>query len=362
MFKTASGVSDVSRLFKTTRLAQLQASIGDPLLNANGAFPTQQIVESPAASFSRKDFGLKMRIPRKIKTRRIVVNDLDNQFGLPSFSTVNSAYKQKLKFKEMAVPVHAQYKSQLNDTSAKYAGYKERKNPLFSSVLEGLSSNSLADELGIAKMSPNSLEFKNIIEPVLKKLRKPFMKWLAVTHPEVLSSSVSMERKSKTQYFIEFIKHMKATNPEMVKFNTSVIPESYAKKLSGTAGLSYNLSGRLIQTPNGSYTHRVQLGRVVSEGSLLAVNGFTSNLKTLVSSSKLKSVITRAQNESVDGIFSREVKIPLRVTDVKVNLDSHDLSITSDAVSAKRAIFDSKRTRKMDDSPDLSGLMEMLRG
>lgn len=362
MFKTASGVSDVSRLFKTTRLAQLQSSIGDSLLNANGAFPTQQIIESPAASFSRKDFGLKMRVPRKIKSRRIVLNDLDNQFGLPNFSTVNSIYHQKLKFREMALPVHAQYKSQLNDTSAKYSSYKERKNPLFSSVLQNLNSNSLADELGIAKLSPNSSEFKNTIEPVLKKLRKPFMKWLAVNHPEILSSSMSIERKSKTQYFIEFIKYIKLTNPSLVKFNSNEIPDSYSKKLSGTAGLSYNLSGRLIQTPNGSYTHRVQLGRVVSEGSLLAVNGFTSNLKTLVSSSKLKSVITRAQNESVDGVFSREVKIPLRVTDVKINLDSRDLNITSDAISAKRAIFDSKRTRKTDDSPDMSGLMEMLRG
>lgn len=362
MMKTPSGISDVARLFRRSKIAQLQSKIGDPLLAANGAYPTQQIVEVPDSCFSRKDYGLKMRIPRKIKTRRIVVNDLDNKYGLPSFSTNNSAYKQKLKFREMSIPVHAQYKAQLNDTSAKYESYAERKNPLFASVLEGLNSNSLAEELGLKKVSPNSIEFKNEIMPVLVKLRQPFKKWLAEQHPEIFTNSLSMERKSKCQYFIDFIKHIKATQPELVQFNKSkLIPESHFKKLSGTAGLSYNLSGRLIQTPNGSYTHRVQLGRVVAENSLLAVNGFTANLRSPSASSKLKSVTTRAQNESVDGLFAREVKLPLKVTDVKINLDTHYMSINADPIDHKRQIFQNDRTKTEPQPIELQGLMEMLK-
>ncbi|GAV29948.1 hypothetical protein PMKS-003454 [Pichia membranifaciens] len=356
MLKGIHGPSAFGRLLKDTKVAQLQASIGSRELNANNGFPTHQVVESPASSFSRRDFGLKMRIPKKIKTRRIIVNDLDNKYGLPNFETLNGDYFKKLRFQELGIPVNATYTQFINSSNSSQNKSTTTQNPLFASSREFSSPQNIAGLLHIKNQPLNSKEFAENIKPQLKALRKPFYKWLMKNHPESIS---------KKSLYDEFKRYIELEKPQLFGNSKNYIPSTYAEKLSGTGGLSYNLKGRLFQTPNGPKTSRVVPGRIVSKYSnytKCTVGGFVGNVGNVAANNSYVETLA-LQNRSIeDDKFAREFKIPATVVNATMVLDNKSLDLTVNPI--KRASNFGKRTitrrNPAEQSLAFSSLMNLL--
>lgn len=325
MLKSVNGQSALGKLLKSTKIAQLQNKIGDRTLNANGAFPTHQVIEAPASSFSRRDFGLKMRIPKKIKTRRIIVNDLDNKYGLPNFETLNGDYLKKERFQELGIAVEP-VSSRFNNSNTSNNAAKSSNttsNPLFESSKEFLVPQTIAGLLHIKNQPLNSENFNKVVKPELKSLRRPFLKWLATNYPESLT---------KKSLYEEFKKFIQIEKPQLLNTSRTFIPPTYANSLSGTAGLSYNLKGRLIQTPNGSQTSRLVPGRIVAKSSNFtkcAVGGFVANVSNVAANNSYVEKLV-FQNRTVDNEnFARELKVPTTVTSAKLYLDTKTLDLTA---------------------------------
>lgn len=331
MFKGVQGTSTLGKHLKNTKISQFQASIGDRVLNANKDFPTHQIIEAPLASFSRRDFGLKMRIPKKIKTRRIIVNDLDNKYGLPNFETLNGDYFKKLRFKELGVPVTAKfYDSQtekmLRERSEEGKNASVNKNPLFESSKQYFVPNSIADLLHIRNQPLNSSNFTRHIKPELKSLRRPFLTWLATNYPSSLVSN------DLTLLFKKFIETEK---PQLLAKSKDYIPSTYSESLSGTAGLGYNLKGRLFQTPNGPQKSRLVPGRLVGRGdngAKFAVGGFITSLRTRGNDQTYQRLLLQNRTNQ-DNTFSREVQVPGSITQVTLDLKNRQLNFDSTAIT-----------------------------
>lgn len=362
MIKSANGPASMGKLLKNTKLSQLQNSIGDRTLNANSSFPTHQIIEAPTSSFSRRDFGLKMRIPKKIKTRRIIVNDLDNQYGLPNFETLNGDYFKKQRFQELGIHVNAHFSdinsSSKNNSSLNKNSNKVSYNPLFPSSKQFSTPQSIAGLLQIKNQPLNSTNFLTNIKPELRSLRQPFLKWVAQNHPESLTKNSLSE---------EFQKFIETERPQIISNNKNFIPSIYADQLSGTAGLSYNLKGRLFQTPNGPQSSRIVPGRVVgkSEGPRLAVGGFVANVSQSPSRGNYIDTLT-LQNRTVDGEnFARQLAVPTSVTGASMYLDKKQFNLTVQPIT--RPSSQSFRTVSKRQQPSVSNnlmvdeLLNMLR-
>lgn len=364
MLKSIHGPSTFGKLIKDTKISQLQASIGNRELNANNGFPTHQIIESPSSSFSRRDFGLKMRIPKKIKTRRIIVNDLDNKYGLPNFETLNGDYFKKLRFQELGIPVNAIFShsnstnSNLNSksTSNDQSTSKLTHNPLFPSSKEFSTPQTIAGLLHIKNQPLNSKDFIDKIKPELKSLRRPFLTWLAKNHPESLS---------KKSLYEEFKKFVEIEKPHLFNDNKYYIPSTYENKLSGTAGLSYNLRGRLFQTPYGPKTSRIVPGRIVSKFTnytKCTIGGFVGNIGNVAANNSYVETLA-LQNRSVeDNKFAREFKIPATVTNATMILDSKSLDLTVTPIKRTNNFSKKIMSKRSEGNQEaiFSNLMNML--
>ncbi|GMF00651.1 unnamed protein product [Ambrosiozyma monospora] len=177
MSRSIAAAGEFSKAFKTTRVAQLPSKLGELGLDQSGAFPTHQVIESLPSSFSRRDFGLKLRLPKKTKTRYIVINDIDNKYGLPDFEPRSGFLWKKLRFQELGIPVTSRESSLASDKNTK------KTNPLFPTTEVTHNTESIAQALNIERQPLDSANFKTVVKPALKQLRKPFMKWLQEHHP-----------------------------------------------------------------------------------------------------------------------------------------------------------------------------------
>lgn len=360
MFKGVNGSSTMGRLLKETKISQMQNSIGDRALNANSGFPTHQIIEAPSSSFSRRDFGLKMRIPKKIKTRRIIVNDLDNKYGLPNFETLNGDYFKKQRFQELGIPVNAFFShsnslTNKNNTQGSTAS-KSTHNPLFANSKEASTPQTISGLLHIKNQPLNSKNFIDVVKPELQSLRKPFLSWLAKNYPDSLS---------KRTLYDEFKKFIELEQPQLLKGDKNFIPSTYLEKLSGTAGLSYNLKGRLFQTPNGPQTSRIVPGRIVSKSASYtkcAVGGFIGNVSNVVANNSYVESLS-LQNRTVDSEkFARQFKIPTTVTNATLYLDNKQLDLTVTPIKDSYKPQSRVNGKKLANTPVpvMSELLELL--
>ena len=354
MSKSTGSMSVMGRLFKNTKIPQLQNSIGDSILNANSSLPTHQIIEAPTDSFSRRDFGLKMRIPKKIKTRRIIVNDLDNKYGLPNFETLNGDYFLKKRFRELGIPVNASYNENSNNNNNNLNNNKNQRffnnnnnnlnnnndsnnndpdilnsllkceNPLFESSKEFSKSKLISGTLDITNQPLNSINFIKNIKPELKNLRKPFLKWLTINNIQITNN---YELSSYFKSFIES-ENLKLSN----NANKNEIPKNAYNQLSGTAGLSYTLKGRLFQTPNGVKSNRVVPGRIVgnnSSSSKAAIGGFIANITRQASNDNYVESLVSQTKMIDENKFSRQVQVPLVIDNVTLNLKNKNLNLNA---------------------------------
>ncbi|KAH3664276.1 hypothetical protein OGAPHI_004628 [Ogataea philodendri] len=312
-------MSDLARLLRSTKLAQLAKPLGDLEKNISGAFPTHQVVESLPASFKRRDFGLKMRIPTKIKSKYIVVNNLDNKYSLPDFEPLGGFALKKKKFQEFGIPVQVRNStiSQKNGSSPLLPGY----NPL-------QDENSIARELGLLVKRPSSLEFATN-KRYIRTLRRPFMEWLAKTYPErVMQADLSKE-------IVEFLKIHKAKESSLTA-KRSKFSNLYRNQFSGTAGLSYNLKGRLFQSPNGVLANKVLPGRYISArstGSRFALGGFVGNSVTSGLHVKYLNKLADVRRPlDAQGRYAREFTVPLIPKAAHINLIKKKLSFEVEPV------------------------------
>ncbi|ODV82811.1 hypothetical protein CANARDRAFT_209663 [[Candida] arabinofermentans NRRL YB-2248] len=352
MSKSIAATGDFARLFKTTKLAQLPNRLGDLGYDKAQAYPTHQIIESLPSSFSRKDFGLKVRLPKTLKTKHIIVNDLDNKYQLPDFEPLNNFYYKKLKFQELGIPVSTINDNQNNIQSSSFLFPKKK------STNNDNDKKTIADILSIPKQSTSSKSFQSI-KNNLRSLRQPFKEWLVQHYPERISSE---DLTSEIVEFLQSTNIQNELNLNLKKDSSSpIIPSSYASGLSGTAGLSYNLKGRLFQTPNGAISKKVVPGRLVkptSTGVRFGLGGFIG--QSSINASQVPYLNDmRNTNRPLNnkGQFSREFKIPLIAKDVTLNLDTGRLKFDIQAVKVRRddssfgsrngSLFQRKVTRRV---------------
>ncbi|GME86208.1 unnamed protein product [Ambrosiozyma monospora] len=159
------------------------------------------------------------------------------------------------------------------------------------------------------------------------------MKWLVKNYPERVNN-IDLSR--------EIVQFINETNPSLSNSQNSknTIPESYAEKLSGTAGLSYALKGRLFQTPNGIESSRIVPGRFLhgkSTGNLFGVGGFVG---TSYYSPSQVSYLKRLSNHpsrpvtvsSESSTFSRELRIPMMAKNAYLASDKRKLELEVEPV------------------------------
>lgn len=339
MSKSIGAAGRFSRLFRNTKIAQLPKTSGELGLDKSKAFPTHQVIESLPSSFSRRDFGLKIRLPKKLKTRRIVINDLDNKYGLPDFEPLNGFYWKKQRFREFGIPVQIRRSGLKNLQNS----ITNNASPLFPKNSRATGDKTtIAGTLDLKRQSITSKTFESQLKPQLRKLRRPFFEWLVKNYPDRLyHADLSKElteflNQTKPSIAVKSTGNGKR-DPRSPKFN---IGPSYADKLSGTAGLSYNLGGRLLQTPNGIESSKVLPGRFLQSkitGHHFALGGFVgyssasqSQVKYLNKLNTLNRPITGSDS------FSREFKVPIVPKHAYINPENHTLELQLDPVRSMK--------------------------
>lgn len=358
MSKSIAAVGDFARLFKTTKLSQVPKQLGELDVSLEKDFPTHQIIQSLPSTFARRDFGLKSRLPKKLNSKYIVVNDLDNKYQLPNFEKNNGFFLKKLRFKEMGLPIITKQKSDSSSKSSSSSQSQQHTlNPLFptnneinliekninlASAVETASAsssttttlnNDFAKFLNINNNSNSSLspqQYRNLSKK-LSILRKPFYEWLAKNHPAKITSYELT--KELTQFLIEN-KDSKEIQ-SILSSNNEIIPKSYFEKLSGTAGLSYNLKGRLSMSPNGIQSSKVIPARFVgsSFSATFAAGGFIGS-----SSSNVKNAFKGYQVSTDEfGRFTKEIKYPVIPQDAVLDLTNKKLNLSFNTVAQKNA-------------------------
>lgn len=275
--------SNLSHLLRNSRIAHVPKS-KKPLNSASPRFhPTHQIIETKPSTLHRQEWGLKSSIPSKVQTRYIIFNDLDTLERLTTFEPNAGSQWSRLRFQELGV------------APSYNAG---KSNPLF----EGSSSSSsqlvpLSSLLNIDPTSSRADVEKKLSQ--VKSLRNVFKKWLLSNNPEALKNK-SFSAKDMSDNAVEFLS-------ESIGTNTGLNSASL-NKVIGTGGLSYNIGGRLRQSPNGVVSKTVVPGRFLNvEGNdrLAAIGGFVANAGS--------SSPNTSQIDYNMGDFIRELKFPFAV-------------------------------------------------
>lgn len=224
--------------------------------------PTHQTIQTTAASLYRHDFGLKAALPDKVKSRYIVLDELDTYQRLTEFEAVPGAYWNKLRFQEFGLPVTASngirtksalFKNDSQDTAIKRK-FGQQKFEKISEVL-GLDESSSSSEV-------------NAVTHELKGLRKDFQQWVLENHP----SKLTAKRFNKDSLSYQLITYLKQRAP--VKKNKKFLKQGKTGSIAGTGGLSYLQPGRLTNVPQGINDVYVSPSRIAGDNDTLAVGGF----------------------------------------------------------------------------------------
>lgn len=285
-------MSTISQLLRNSRLAHVVQSENPLFQTSKKIYPTHQVIETKPSTFYRQEWGLKSSIPSKIKTRYLVYNDLDTLERLTTFEPIGQYQWNRIRFQEMGL-------------SPTYG--KDKPNPLF--------QGSTSKNVGYAPLSTlmnldrsNTCSENNQIISKIKTLRPEFKKWLLEKYGRELSTRI-LNPKLLNKYVHEFLSE-KTSDLDLKDL------KSPNWKIIGTGGLTYNLSGRLRQSPNGIKQITVVPGRIISSQGLdksVAIGGFIAN------ASSLGRNIRKMDNEMGD--FIREHKLPFSVNDAKVSDD-----------------------------------------
>ena len=152
----------------------------------------------------------------------------------------------------------------------------------------------------------------------MKDLRSAFKKWLLEHDPEALVNK-SFNAKDMTDSAVEFL-------AEITDYNSD-LNSSSLRRIVGTGGLTYNLHGRLRNSPNGVISKTVVPGRFLNvEGNdrLAAIGGFVANAGS--------SSVTTSQMDYRMGDFVRQLQFPFAVNHATVQ-DNGKVVLRANVVS-----------------------------
>ncbi|CAR22695.1 mitochondrial 37S ribosomal protein bS1m [Lachancea thermotolerans CBS 6340] len=280
--------SNLSHLLRNSRIAQVPKS-KKPLTSAAPKYaPTHQIIETRPSTLHRQEWGLKAAVPSKIKTKYIVFNDLDTLERLTTFEPNGGSQWNRIRFQELGV-------------APKYNPGKA--NPLFEANASSKTQLvPLSALLNVNTSTPKPEVRRRLAE--IKDLRSTFKKWLLEHDPEALLNK-SFSAKDMTDSAVEFL-------AEKTDLNVNLASASL-RKVVGTGGLTYNLHGRLRNSPNGVVSRTVVPGRFLNvEGNdrLAAIGGFVANAGS--------SSVTTSQMDYRMGDFVRQLQFPFAVNHATV--------------------------------------------
>ncbi|CEP64100.1 mitochondrial 37S ribosomal protein bS1m LALA0_S10e02278g [Lachancea lanzarotensis] len=280
--------SNLSHLLRNSRIAQVPKSGSALTSNAPKYAPTHQIIETRPSTLYRQEWGLKGALPSKTKTKYIVFNDLDTLERLATFEANGGSQWNRIRFQELGV-------------APKYNPGKA--NPLFeASTASGNQLVPLSSLLNVDASTPKAEVQKKVSQ--MKTLRNTFKQWLLKHDPEALQNK-SFSIKDMTGSAMEFLNE---TTDYGVNLDSSSL-----RKTVGTGGLTYNLHGRLRNSPNGVIQKTIVPGRFLNaEGNdrLAAIGGFVANAGS--------SSVSTSQMDYRMGDFVRQVQVPFAVSHAAV--------------------------------------------
>ncbi|CDO95250.1 unnamed protein product [Kluyveromyces dobzhanskii CBS 2104] len=291
-------MSHISNLLRNSRIAQVPKTDKSLFRAGNSSHPTHQLIETKSSTLYRQEWGLKASIPSKIKTRYLVYNDLDTQQRLTTFEPMGQYQWNRIRFQEMGL-------------APRYV--EEEFNPLFKGTTK--RAGKYAPFSNAVNMAPNTAPSEKTRK--LKEIdqhRAEFKKWLAEKHPESVTGVRNDNTKSLKTLATEFL------HEKMGKLNLNTAAKSKWNTV-GTGGLTYNLRGRLRQSPNGVKQKNVIPGRILSvqgPDRAIAVGGFIAEAKSVGRN-------PRALQYNM-GDFVRQEVLPFVVEDPKVEGDNVTLS------------------------------------
>lgn len=306
---------NLAQLLRSSRLSHVPKN-SKPLFKSGPTYhPTHQVIETKPSTLHRQEWGLKSAIPAKNKSRFLVYNELDTLERIATFEPSTGSQWNRLRFQEMGL-------------SPTYN--PGRANPLF----EGPSSSTdrLAPLCSLLDIGAGEANAQKAVPKKLgqvKSLRGEFKHWLLEKDPEALRNK-SFSAKDLNQKAIQFLAERSSGQ------STKVTKNSF-KNVVGTGGLTYNLRGKLKNSPNGMVQKTIVPGRFLNfDGNdrLAAIGGFVTNA---TSSSPMTSQV--AYNM---GDFIREATFPFEIQQVSVG-DSGKVMIRAQVISgisqqAKRSI------------------------
>lgn len=292
-------MSHLSQLLKRSRLAQVVKS-REPLSGGKPRyFPSHQVVETKPATLERQEWGLKAAIPKGVKSRFLEFNDLDTLERITTFEAGGGSQWNRIRFQEMGVaPTYN----------------PGRANPLFEG--ESSSQDRLAPLSSLLSVDAGRAGGASHRLAQMKALRGEFRQWLLEKDPEALRNKSFTARDLK-ENAVRFLGERAAKQGGRLA----------ASKVIGTGGLTYNLRGKLKNSPNGLVQKSIVPGRFLNfDGNdrLAAVGGFVANA---TSSSPMTSQV--AYNM---GDFIRELTFPFEVQQVSVD-DAGKVMVRAQVVS-----------------------------
>ncbi|SCV05744.1 LANO_0H14224g1_1 [Lachancea nothofagi CBS 11611] len=294
--------SNLSHLLRNSRIAQVPKSKNPLTSTAPKYAPTHQIIETRPSTLHRQEWGLKSSLPSKVKTRYIVYNDLDTLERLTTFEPNGGSQWNRIRFQELGV-------------APKYNPGKA--NPLFEASASSRNQLvPLSSLLNVDSSTPKAEIERKVAQ--MKNMRGTFKQWLLLRDPEVLKNK-SFTIKDMTDSAVEFL-------TEATDSNVSLDSNSLRKTI-GTGGLTYNLHGRLRNSPNGVVQKTVVPGRFLNvEGNdrLAAIGGFVANAGS--------SSVSTSQMDYRMGDFVRQLQFPFAVNHATVQ-DNGKVVLRANAIS-----------------------------
>ncbi|ODV97081.1 hypothetical protein PACTADRAFT_32576 [Pachysolen tannophilus NRRL Y-2460] len=245
-----------NKLLRKSRLSQVKDSNTLTAVRLSKLYPSQQIIETGPASFYRKDFGLKSKLPSKVNKRYVVVDKLDTIEHMTEFEAEAGFYWNKLRFQEFNIPLET----------------RNGKNPLFFGNTrniprnqEELNTSKISEVLNLDESTPTSKKIE-LLE-ILKNYRGSFLKFLSDKNPEKLiriKSGLDCELHDEITQFIFSLKEEESPALKKPICNLATDKINGTPIMKGTGGFSYRLKGKLTTSPNGFSEGSVVPARLIS--------------------------------------------------------------------------------------------------
>ncbi|ANB12979.1 mitochondrial 37S ribosomal protein MRP51 [Sugiyamaella lignohabitans] len=242
-------MSQFPSLLRNSRVVGLYKSASDKGSAAaadlikNKWYPVDQVVGTTAASFHKRNWGLKSPIPRKHKSLYLNVSALDSEVGLAQFDGNTGFHRKLQRFREMQVPLEL---AKLTDADSHFkANSKKLKS------IESLTKKEVRD------MNLSSVDKRLAFREYLAKTKK--------ISPDGFRTSSADSRETVASFL--------GLDPG------STVPFAHNYRHKMALGLSYKLKGSLINTPEGIRTTKPVPGRVLDKtySGVVGIGGFVSN-------------------------------------------------------------------------------------